>query len=72
MAIPEFAALKAMTVFPFNPDIVPSAHVDFLDALPLFFCDKHRVYVHAGVDETLSLPEQKNRGPALGRLCQGQ
>ncbi len=56
---PRVRGLNDHDIFPFNPGIVPPAHVDFLDALPLFFCDKQRVYVHAGVDETLSLPEQK-------------
>jgi len=56
---PKFRGMHRGDIFPYNPGIVPPAHVDFLDALPLFFCDKQRVYVHACVDETRSLPEQK-------------
>ena len=47
-------------VWPYNPGVVPVEHVDFLNALPRYFCDRHRVYVHAGLDESLTLPEQKD------------
>jgi serine/threonine protein phosphatase 1 len=46
--------------WPYNPGVVPDEHVDFLNALPRYFCDRHRVYVHAGLDESLTLPEQKD------------
>jgi serine/threonine protein phosphatase 1 len=47
-------------IWPYNPSVVPPEHVDFLNALPRYFCDRHRVYVHAGLDTTVSLPEQKD------------
>jgi serine/threonine protein phosphatase 1 len=46
--------------WPYNPSVVPDEHVDFINALPRYFCDRHRVYVHAGLDESLTLPEQKD------------
>jgi serine/threonine protein phosphatase 1 len=46
--------------WPYNPDVVPPEHVDFLAKLPRLYCDRHRVYVHAGLDESLTLPEQKD------------
>ncbi len=46
-------------IFPYRPDVVPMEHLDFLDGLPLYFCDKQRVYVHACLDPAASLPEQK-------------
>jgi hypothetical protein len=45
-------------VFPYNPGVVPSKHVDFLARLPMIYTDEHRVYVHAGVDAAVSLAEQ--------------
>lgn len=56
---PEFVRKSRGSVFPYRPDVVPVEHLRFLDDLPATFCDKHRVYVHACVDEELSLPEQK-------------
>ncbi|KAB2679991.1 metallophosphoesterase [Brucella pseudintermedia] len=38
--------------------LVPKEHVDWLKSLPLMHVDEHRVFVHAGVDETISLHEQ--------------
>ena len=40
------------------PGGVPPAHLEWLDALPLIHCDRHRIYVHAGVDPTLPLAAQ--------------
>lgn len=37
---------------------VPKAHINFLKSLPLYVTDKHRIYVHAGVDPTKSLEDQ--------------
>lgn len=37
---------------------VPKNHIAWMRGLPHFHEDKHRVYVHAGVDPTKSLPEQ--------------
>lgn len=38
--------------------LVPQSHIDWLKSLPLIHVDKHRVFVHAGVDETIPLDEQ--------------
>lgn len=38
--------------------LVPQEHRDWLAVLPLIHTDNHRVYVHAGVDETIPLDEQ--------------
>ncbi len=37
---------------------VPSTHIDWLDGLRLMHVDKHRVYVHAGVDPQIPLGQQ--------------
>jgi serine/threonine protein phosphatase 1 len=47
-------------VWPYNPSVVPPEHVDFLARLNRLYCDRHRVYVHAGLDSSVSLPEQKD------------
>jgi serine/threonine protein phosphatase 1 len=52
--------IKYNDCWPYNPRVVPDEHVDFLNALPRYFCDRHRVYVHAGLDEAVTLPEQKD------------
>lgn len=39
-------------------DGVPSAHLDWLERLPLFHRDAHRLYVHAGVEPGVSLADQ--------------
>jgi serine/threonine protein phosphatase 1 len=46
-----------------SPDIsaVPAAHLDWIAALPLMYIDRHRIYVHAGVDTTLALNQQPNQ-----------
>jgi len=38
--------------------IVPVEHLDWLDGLPMICVTQHRVFVHAGVDPTVSLGEQ--------------
>ncbi len=45
----------------YDPSIIPSAHLDWLDRLPLMHVDKHRVFVHAGVDPTIPLDKQKEQ-----------
>lgn len=40
-------------------EVVPKAHLEWLDKLPLMHVDQHRVFVHAGVDPTYPLDEQK-------------
>lgn len=43
-----------------NPrEYVLRHHIDWLRGLPFFYEDQHRVYVHAGLDESLPLTEQK-------------
>jgi serine/threonine protein phosphatase 1 len=39
-------------------DCVPDSVLEWADALPLYYQDKHRLFVHAGVDETLPLYQQ--------------
>jgi len=43
----------------YQPDVVPADHLAWLDALPLMHVDEYRVFVHAGVDPTCPLDEQK-------------
>lgn len=38
--------------------VVPPLHLEWIKQLPLMHIDKHRIYVHAGVDETISLKLQ--------------
>jgi serine/threonine protein phosphatase 1 len=38
--------------------IVPAAHLDWVERLPLMYVDKHRVFVHGGVDANCPLDEQ--------------
>lgn len=45
----------------YDPGVVPAAHLDWLDRLPLMHVDKHRVFVHAGVDPAISLDAQKEQ-----------
>jgi serine/threonine protein phosphatase 1 len=40
---------------------VPQAHIEWLDRLPLLHLDRHRLYVHAGVDAGISLGEQTEK-----------
>jgi serine/threonine protein phosphatase 1 len=47
-------------VWPYNPGVIPEDHVAFLEGLGRLYCDRHRVYVHAAVDEKVTLPEQNN------------
>jgi serine/threonine protein phosphatase 1 len=37
--------------------LVPHEHIEWLKGLPLYYADEHRVFVHAGVDETLDLDD---------------
>lgn len=41
--------------------LVPQEHLRWIEGLPLYYEDKHRVFVHAGVDETLSLGETPSK-----------
>ncbi len=42
-----------------DPDQVPQSHIDWLDRLRLFYVDRHRLYVHAGVDAGAPLDLQR-------------
>lgn len=45
----------------YRPDVVPQEHLDWLRALPFMHIDRHRVFVHAGVDPTIQLHEQTEK-----------
>jgi len=38
--------------------VVPAPHLDWIERLPLMHIDKHRVFVHAGVNPSLPLEDQ--------------
>jgi serine/threonine protein phosphatase 1 len=38
--------------------VVPAAHLDWIERLPLMHIDTHRVFVHAGIDPKCSLDQQ--------------
>ncbi|PSH68480.1 serine/threonine protein phosphatase [Phyllobacterium brassicacearum] len=38
--------------------VIPQEHIDWLKSLPLIYVDNHRIFVHAGVDETIPLDKQ--------------
>ena len=52
-----------------NVKIVPEQHLRWIEELPLMHVDRHRVYVHAGVDPDLPLAAQS--GPAVVEDLQG-
>ena len=41
--------------------IVPQAHLQWISDLPLMHVDRHRVYVHAGLDPTIPLEQQNEQ-----------
>jgi serine/threonine protein phosphatase 1 len=41
-----------------DPRVVPAAHLDWMENLPLMHVDRHRVFVHGGVDPALPLERQ--------------
>jgi serine/threonine protein phosphatase 1 len=45
----------------FRPEVVPQSHIEWMARLPLMHVDQHRVFVHGGVDPTLSLKEQPDK-----------
>jgi serine/threonine protein phosphatase 1 len=51
----------ALSSYGGDPAAVPQAHVDWLDRLPLWHLDRHRLYVHAGVDAGIPLERQSER-----------
>jgi len=44
-----------------DPSVVPAAHLAWLAALPVMHNDGKRLFVHAGVDETIPLAEQSEQ-----------
>jgi serine/threonine protein phosphatase 1 len=55
----------------FDPAIVPEAHLNWIANLNVMYVDRHRVFVHAGVDPEISLPEQTERTLLWKRYSQG-
>lgn len=41
-----------------DPSVVPEAHLEWIDKLPMIFVDQLRIFVHAAVDPTKPLGEQ--------------
>ena len=48
------------TVASFGPSVSETV-IDWLDALPQMHVDRHRIFVHAGVDRELGLDDQRER-----------
>lgn len=44
-----------------DTSVIPDEHLDFLDRMPLFHADKHRVYVHAAIDPMMPLDGQSKQ-----------
>jgi serine/threonine protein phosphatase 1 len=42
--------------------MVPAPHLDWVERLPLMYVDRHRVFVHAGIDPDCPLEEQDAEG----------
>jgi serine/threonine protein phosphatase 1 len=41
-----------------DPSVIPREHIDWINGLPLYHVDIHRLYVHAGVNPNRSLEDQ--------------
>ena len=41
--------------------VIPAGHLDWIARLPSMYVDKHRIFVHAGVDSYLSLDHQNDQ-----------
>jgi serine/threonine protein phosphatase 1 len=50
---------------------LPSADIEWLDALPLMHSDVHRLYVHAGVDPDVPLDQQTEKTLLWKRYADG-
>ncbi|MDW9528091.1 metallophosphoesterase family protein [Sinorhizobium meliloti] len=50
----------AQTIVSYGGEVI-SDHLKWCNDLPLFHTDDHRIYVHAGVDETVPLEEQTEK-----------
>ena len=45
----------------FRPEVVPVAHLRWIQDRPVFYADTHRLFVHAGADPSLPLEQQDDR-----------
>ncbi|WP_213769338.1 metallophosphoesterase [Bradyrhizobium sp. dw_78] len=54
-----------------DPLQVPAADIEWLDGLPLLHTDRHRIYVHAGVDPELPLDQQTEKTLLWKRYPEG-
>jgi serine/threonine protein phosphatase 1 len=54
-----------------NLNLVPDSHLEWIAELPLMYVDQYRVFVHAGVDPTVSLDEQSERTLLWKRYPEG-
>jgi serine/threonine protein phosphatase 1 len=50
---------------------VPAAHLDWIAKLPSIYVDQHRIFVHAGVDESLPLDHQHDQVLLWKRYTEG-
>ena len=55
----------------YDPTVIPDDHIEWIDNLPMMYRDEHRVYVHAAVDETVSLDEQTEETLTWRRYPEG-
>lgn len=44
-----------------EPSDVPSSYIEWLDKLPLIHADRHRLYVHAGIDPDVTIDRQTEK-----------
>lgn len=56
------------TLTSFGETLLGEKYVQWAEKLPLIHRDKHRIYVHAGVDETLPLSQQTEHDLLWSRL----
>lgn len=54
-----------------DASLVPAADIDWLDELPLMHTDRHRIYVHAGLDPDVPLDQQTERTLLWKRYPEG-
>jgi serine/threonine protein phosphatase 1 len=54
----EKGGAAALASYGGDPAAVPHSHIAWLDRLRLFYVDRYRIYVHAGVDPELPLDRQ--------------
>jgi serine/threonine protein phosphatase 1 len=54
-----------------DASLVPREDIDWLDRLPLMHADRHRIYVHAGLDPDVPLDRQTDRTLLWKRYPEG-